>query len=87
MSGHLKRFASMSWEKICKKYGGVSVYVPKVIPSVREQILEEYNGYNKIFFSSQIQSECEEYRENCEGVEKISIFSIKFQIFKNSDIS
>lgn len=39
----------MSWEKICKKYGGISIYVPKVIPSVREQILKEYNGYNKVF--------------------------------------
>lgn len=41
----------MSWEKICKKYGGVSIYVPKVIPKAKEEILREYNGYNKAFLS------------------------------------
>ncbi|ANV98302.1 hypothetical protein BBW65_07085 [Helicobacter enhydrae] len=54
----------MSWEKICKKYGGVNIYVPKVIPSVREQILEEYNGYNKVFLAHK-------YNLSVRSVEKI----------------
>ena len=34
----------MSWEKIYKKYGGVSIYIPKVSPSAREGIIKECNG-------------------------------------------
>ena len=36
----------MSFEKICKKYGGISLYVPKVIPNVKEKIIQEFNGAN-----------------------------------------
>lgn len=54
----------MSWEKICKKYGGVSIYVPKVLPSVKEKILEEYNGYNKTFLAYK-------YNLSIRSVEKI----------------
>ncbi|EEO24223.1 MULTISPECIES: Mor transcription activator family protein [Helicobacter] len=36
----------MSFEKICKKYGGISLYVPKVIPNAKEKIIQEFNGAN-----------------------------------------
>ena len=41
----------MSWEKIYKTYGGVSIYVPKVSPSAREDIIKECNGYNFAFLA------------------------------------
>ena len=41
----------MSWEKIYKKYGGVSIYIPKVSPSAREGIIKECNGYNFAFLA------------------------------------
>ena len=41
----------MSWEKICKTYGGVSIYVPKVSPNAKEQIVQEFNGYNAAFLA------------------------------------
>lgn len=41
----------MSWEKIHKKYGGISIYVPKVSPNAREQIVLEFNGYNYSFLA------------------------------------
>ncbi len=36
----------MSFEKICRKYGGISLYVPKVSPDAKEKILQEFNGTN-----------------------------------------
>lgn len=41
----------MSWEKIYKTYGGVSIYIPKVSPSAREGIIKECNGYNFAFLA------------------------------------
>ncbi|WP_300732761.1 Mor transcription activator family protein [uncultured Helicobacter sp.] len=41
----------MSWEKIYKKYGGVSIYIPKVSPSAKEGIIKECNGYNFAFLA------------------------------------
>ena len=41
----------MSWEKIYKTYGGVSIYVPKVSPNAKERIVQEFNGYNAAFLA------------------------------------
>lgn len=41
----------MSWEKIYKTYGGVSIYVPKVCPNAKERIVQEFNGYNAAFLA------------------------------------
>lgn len=35
-----------SFERICREFGGVSIYIPKVIPNAHERILSEFNGYN-----------------------------------------
>lgn len=41
----------MSWEKIYKTYGGVSVYIPKVSPKAKEGIMSDFNGYNFAFLA------------------------------------
>lgn len=41
----------LSWEKICKEYGGISVYVPKVSPTAKDDIKAEFNGYNTAFLA------------------------------------
>ena len=43
--------AGLTWEQICKMYGGMSLYVPKVSPSAKEQIKAEFNGYNIAFLA------------------------------------
>ncbi|MCX2717795.1 hypothetical protein OQH61_08630 [Helicobacter sp. MIT 21-1697] len=43
--------AGMSWEKIYKTYGGVSVYIPKVSPNAKEKVIKEFNGYNASFLA------------------------------------
>lgn len=35
-----------SFERICREFGGISIYIPKVIPNARERVLSEFNGYN-----------------------------------------
>ena len=37
----------MSFEKICKKYGGTSLYIPKVSPYAKENIIKEFNAKAK----------------------------------------
>ena len=41
----------LSWEKICKEYGGTSVYVPKISPTAKDDIKAEFNGYNTAFLA------------------------------------
>ena len=42
----------MSFEKICKKYGGTSLYIPKVSPYAKENIIKEFNnGANYAFLA------------------------------------
>ena len=41
----------MSFEKICKKYGGISLYIPKVSPYAKENIIKEFNGANYAFLA------------------------------------
>ncbi len=41
----------LSFEQICREYGGVSLYVPKVSPDAKEKILSEFNGYNASFLA------------------------------------
>lgn len=41
----------LSWEQVLREYGGVSIYVPKVSPTAREEILRGYNGYNTAFLA------------------------------------
>lgn len=43
--------AGLSWEQVCKLYGGVSIYVPKVSPAAKEKIKSEFNGYNTAFLA------------------------------------
>lgn len=33
-------------EQIHKKFGGFSIYIPKVDPRYQEKILKQFNGYN-----------------------------------------
>lgn len=37
---------NLSNEQIYRKFGGFSLYIPKVKPNYQEDILREYNGYN-----------------------------------------
>lgn len=53
----------MSFEKICKKYGGLRVYIPQVIPDVRERIIEEFNGYNYELLATKFNLSLEKVRE------------------------
>ncbi|PAF47728.1 hypothetical protein BKH46_02510 [Helicobacter sp. 12S02634-8] len=55
--------AGMSFEKICKKYGGLRVYIPQVIPDVRERIIEEFNGYNYELLATKFNLSVEKVRE------------------------
>ena len=41
----------MSLEKICKRYGGMSLYIPKVSPLAKENIIKEFNGANHAFLA------------------------------------
>ena len=43
--------AGLSWEQVLREYGGVSIYVPKVSPTAREEILAAFNGYNTAFLA------------------------------------
>jgi len=36
----------MSIEKLHKKYGGTTVYIPKVMPNYKEKIITEFSGDN-----------------------------------------
>ncbi len=33
-------------EQLYKKFGGFSVYIPKVMPEYEKKVLAEFNGYN-----------------------------------------
>ncbi|RBQ28400.1 hypothetical protein CRU91_09270 [Aliarcobacter vitoriensis] len=33
-------------EQLYKKFGGFSVYIPKVMPDYEKKVLAEFNGYN-----------------------------------------
>lgn len=47
-----ERFRSgLTWEQVCKLYGGMSIYVPKVSPDAKENIKKEFNGYNTAFLA------------------------------------
>lgn len=35
-----------SIERLHKKYGGVKIYIPKLLPQYKQKIIEEFNGYN-----------------------------------------
>ncbi|STQ86738.1 hypothetical protein LS73_003400 [Helicobacter muridarum] len=41
----------MSFEKICRKYGGIGIYVPKVSPEAKDRIIKEFNGGNYAFLA------------------------------------
>jgi len=32
--------------ELYKKFGGFSIYIPKVMPNYEEKVLKEFNGYN-----------------------------------------
>jgi len=33
-------------EQLYKRFGGFSIYIPKVMPNYEEKVLTEFNGYN-----------------------------------------
>lgn len=35
-----------STEQLYKKFGGFSIYIPKVMPDYEKRVLKEFNGYN-----------------------------------------
>ncbi|PAF51299.1 Mor transcription activator family protein [Helicobacter sp. 13S00477-4] len=53
----------MSFEKICKKYGGLRVYIPQVVPDVKERIMRDFNGYNYEILATRYNLSVEKVRE------------------------
>lgn len=42
----------MSLLKVHKKYGGFSIYIPKVQGNYKDEVLKEFNGYNQAFLAT-----------------------------------
>ena len=36
----------VSIEKLHKKYGGLTIYIPKTVPDYKEKIIKEFSGNN-----------------------------------------
>ena len=42
----------MSLQKVHKKYGGFSIYVPKVQENYKDEVIKEFNGYNHAYLAT-----------------------------------
>lgn len=66
--------AGMSLERVYKKYGGVSIYIPKVDREAKEKIIQEFNGYNFLFLAHKFNLSERYVREIVRGARQKSLF-------------
>lgn len=74
-----------SFEKICRTYGGVSVYIPKVIPNAKEKILNEFNGGNCSYLAYKYNLSEDTIRRMLRANRKTSLLKRKDSLLKQED--